>query len=1371
MWQNHAHNVGDKAPLPQPRKQTKSKPKPPPNLPTPSTTGAPVPIDPAVIPPSPSKRKLNNANKTAATPRSIINQEPPTSLKQMLQKKAEAKQAEEEAANAAAKEEEKNNEDNDASDRLLSAPTLAEIPERKVKKLVERIRCQGYLSKQGHHWNSWKRRWFVMKLTSLEFYKRRPKKDADKPSKPQGAISLASINKIQRDLSKYPQPYSFQMICKDRVFAVQADSRSDMEMWIDEINDAVRAIKLGVQSGTLQLGAFASKTVARRATMAGTTAEQASLKTMNFSEEFMKIRNAPKAESSSDKKTARASRSSVIGLYGLEKPNVSPKFEEKPADGDEPKVSPGKDEAGTGAGAPISEKVAEAGEVGVSTGAQDGEEDTASTDKRSFLKTLSAVSTVRGQEKAGGAEDEKAQGPTSYDRPGRIPSVALDEAPVLNGYRKAVPDINVDFEVDIGMSLLQKREDGLVESTLTLEALSESTRIGLYFGADWCPPCHAFLPRLVDYYTRLRRDGKDIEIVFVSNDSNAAEFNNYYTYNMPWLAMPFSEDVRRYKLAERLGVSSVPNLVFLDGTGQVLAVDGLDLVLNDTDGGLLFRMRAPNASPPKASPPVGSIYGTPTMANGLSSRNRTSPPSKPSLHGWRESNIVGNSPMGNTAAAQQASGMRNVVGNPGDVPLPSLPRPPEGPGNAAVLASSSSLSKKRTPKRSEAYRRRLIKEKQMRLKMTPRVLAQHVMWLDTLQVSPVPIGDLYRELRSGVLLCGIVQVLVPEAEFKSINPRPRTMRPAINNIEKALSIIWRKGRPNARRMPTAKEIFEAKSERIGWLIREVFDCFVMREMRVPSRCSKMFQWFQDILGAYGRSLRPRTVNAPFRGEAFEKSLWEDFHDGTNLACVLHYFCGSIPYQTFPGVNLKYVYEKPEQAAQFESNVTYVFEMLSHLSIPLVWSTSDFIAFPDESFMLWQIHAVFLALAGLDCALPEIAFAEYSPDVKKEGITVDAFGKPVIVNVSFRTKGSSGKDAGYSNAGNDLQYPGVGVGQSAYGSPGIGRKKKWNNSTLSPELSHKERGPPVVWDSGIRGKGEGYPSSYGSSMKSSPQDNSRSFAAMEIERLRRLELQSNQSGRHPEPTAPEMATGFSNSPPTSTIPFSFKTQLKDLEEEKEMLIEAEKIAVRTGPSSVKEIDRAVQLREKRLMLQEEIRRITEMIREDMRTRGSPMSRMGSSANRRATGGSQPPAASVLAPPPGSSPRLPATFSPRAPPLSPRSPTAAEDLEARRKMALSWLRNPHMVDIEFSTGSFLKDQKFTATEDESGATIFIWTGPGFAEGETGYLPAKEVVDVTTNKGGISLNVDQGSGTGGTISVILRVQDQGDHLRMLANLNTIL
>ena len=240
-----------------------------------------------------------------------------------------------------------------------------------------------------------------MKLTSLEFYKRRPKPGAEISPKPQGSILLASINKIQRDLSKYPQPYSFQMVCSDRVLAVQADSKSDMEMWIDEINDAIRAVKLGLTSGTVQLGGAASKTVGRRATIAGASADQAPVNKINFSEEFQRIRDTAKKDTEQET-NARNTRSSVVGLYGLEKPNVSPKFEEKPEQSKGPKTplnnlnekKLGKDTSGEDEKPIVVAEIAKSDTITESKNSIDND----LKDKRTFFKTLSTVQRV---------EDEK----------------------------------------------------------------------------------------------------------------------------------------------------------------------------------------------------------------------------------------------------------------------------------------------------------------------------------------------------------------------------------------------------------------------------------------------------------------------------------------------------------------------------------------------------------------------------------------------------------------------------------------------------------------------------------------------------------------------------------------------------------------------------------------------------------------------------------------------------------------------------------------------------------------------------------------------------------------------------------------------------
>lgn len=56
--------------------------------------------------------------------------------------------------------------------------------------------------------------------------------------------------------------------------------------------------------------------------------------------------------------------------------------------------------------------------------------------------------------------------------------------------------------------------------TLTLSHLST-----LHVPPCRCPPCRAFTPQLANTYSKLKKDGKELEVVFVSMDRNQAQFD------------------------------------------------------------------------------------------------------------------------------------------------------------------------------------------------------------------------------------------------------------------------------------------------------------------------------------------------------------------------------------------------------------------------------------------------------------------------------------------------------------------------------------------------------------------------------------------------------------------------------------------------------------------------------------------------------------------------------------------------------------------------------------------------------------------------------------------------------------------------------
>ncbi|XP_057434631.1 probable nucleoredoxin 3 [Lotus japonicus] len=83
--------------------------------------------------------------------------------------------------------------------------------------------------------------------------------------------------------------------------------------------------------------------------------------------------------------------------------------------------------------------------------------------------------------------------------------------------------------------------------------------ICLFFSANWCRPCRAFVPRLVELYETLRKRGINLEIIFVSFDREEDGFNEHLK-SMPWLAVPFDVNLHR-RLIDRYQVDQIPSFI------------------------------------------------------------------------------------------------------------------------------------------------------------------------------------------------------------------------------------------------------------------------------------------------------------------------------------------------------------------------------------------------------------------------------------------------------------------------------------------------------------------------------------------------------------------------------------------------------------------------------------------------------------------------------------------------------------------------------------------------------------------------------------------------------------------------------------------
>jgi thiol-disulfide isomerase/thioredoxin len=151
--------------------------------------------------------------------------------------------------------------------------------------------------------------------------------------------------------------------------------------------------------------------------------------------------------------------------------------------------------------------------------------------------------------------------------------------------------------------------------------LCDLDAVGIYFSAQWCPPCRAFTPRLADFYAATKAAGARWAVVLASNDRSPLAFAEYLGgMPPPWRALPFG-DARvaglkalfERQCAER-GLpwsSAIPTLVLVEPrTGALLTAEGrakVEAVLADpaamadpVASGFPLGWRAENSPPPGA---------------------------------------------------------------------------------------------------------------------------------------------------------------------------------------------------------------------------------------------------------------------------------------------------------------------------------------------------------------------------------------------------------------------------------------------------------------------------------------------------------------------------------------------------------------------------------------------------------------------------------------------------------------------------------------------------------------------------------------------------------------------------------------------------
>ncbi|XP_057949042.1 probable nucleoredoxin 1 [Malania oleifera] len=99
----------------------------------------------------------------------------------------------------------------------------------------------------------------------------------------------------------------------------------------------------------------------------------------------------------------------------------------------------------------------------------------------------------------------------------------------------------------------------------------------LYFSAQWCPPCHAFLPKLIEAYHKIKSKDEAFEVIFISSDRDQTSFEEFFS-GMPWLALTFGDE-RKASLSRTFKVYGIPMLVAIGPSGHTVTTCAKELIM------------------------------------------------------------------------------------------------------------------------------------------------------------------------------------------------------------------------------------------------------------------------------------------------------------------------------------------------------------------------------------------------------------------------------------------------------------------------------------------------------------------------------------------------------------------------------------------------------------------------------------------------------------------------------------------------------------------------------------------------------------------------------------------------------------------------
>ncbi|XP_067672016.1 tryparedoxin-like [Haliotis asinina] len=128
--------------------------------------------------------------------------------------------------------------------------------------------------------------------------------------------------------------------------------------------------------------------------------------------------------------------------------------------------------------------------------------------------------------------------------------------------------------------------DGNGQRVDPVSLTKEGTVVGLYFGAQWCPPCRHFTKQLLAFFNHVTSAKQDcvLQVVYLSSDEEKEDFDEYFS-TMPWLAVDFKDRETEARVSKHFNIVGLPTLILIDGaTGDIITERGASLIREDPEG-------------------------------------------------------------------------------------------------------------------------------------------------------------------------------------------------------------------------------------------------------------------------------------------------------------------------------------------------------------------------------------------------------------------------------------------------------------------------------------------------------------------------------------------------------------------------------------------------------------------------------------------------------------------------------------------------------------------------------------------------------------------------------------------------------------------